>query len=256
MASSHKAEKKRIAFVTGGNRGVGLGTAIGLGKRGVAVVIGVRTQAQGEEALRVLQDKDITASYLLFDVCKEEDHDRAYGYFADKYGKLDILVNNAGIMLEGPRTELDLPNTTLVVSDTALRKTFDVNFFGVVALTQKLLPLIQRSEAGRIVNVSSILGSLQIHATSDDPRLPNHRQFAYNVSKTAMNAFTIHLAQTLRDSGIKVNAAHPGWVRTSMGGDNAELDIEEGAETSVELAMLEDDGPTCVYRHRSQTIPW
>jgi NAD(P)-dependent dehydrogenase (short-subunit alcohol dehydrogenase family) len=256
MASSSKAGKKPVAFVTGGNRGVGLGTAIGLGKRDVEVVIGARTQAQGEEALRILQEKGVTASYLLFDVCKYDDHDRAYGFFADKYGKLDILVNNAGIMLEGPRTELDLPNTTLVVSDTVLRQTFDVNFFGMVALTQKLLPLIQRSEAGRIVNVSSILGSLQIHATSDDPRLPNHRQFAYNVSKTAMNAFTIHLAQTLRDSGIKVNAAHPGWVRTSMGGDNAELDIEEGAETSVELAMLGEDGPTCVYRHRSQTIPW
>jgi NAD(P)-dependent dehydrogenase (short-subunit alcohol dehydrogenase family) len=256
MSSTGKAAKRSVAFVTGGNRGVGLGTAIGLGKHGVEVVIGARSQAHGTEALRKLREIGIEASYLLFDVCKYDDHQRAYGHFADKYGKLDILVNNAGIMLEGPRTELDLPNTTRVVSDDVLRKTFDVNFFGMVALTQKLLPLIERSDAGRIVNVSSILGSLQIHATSEDPRLPNHRQFAYNVSKTAMNAFTIHLAQTLRDSGIKVNAAHPGWVRTDMGGDNAELGIEEGAETCVELALLESDGPTCVYRHRSQTIPW
>jgi NAD(P)-dependent dehydrogenase (short-subunit alcohol dehydrogenase family) len=248
--------KAKVAFVTGGNRGVGLGTAIGLCKQGVDVVIGCRSQEAGEEALQQLGEMGLKASYLVFDVCSEEDQAKAYGYFSDKYGRLDILVNNAGIMLEGPRTELDLPNTTLVVSNEALRKTFDVNFFSLVSLTQRLLPLIQRSEAGRIVNVSSILGSLHIHANSNDPRLPNHRQFAYNASKTAVNAFTIHLAKTLEGSHIKVNAAHPGWVRTAMGGDNAELSIEEGALTSVELALLEDDGVNGAYRHREEALPW
>lgn len=246
----------KVAFITGGNRGVGLGTAIGLGQAGVDVVIGSRSQASADEALTALHEKGVKATSLVFDVCSEADHAKAYDYFSRKYGRLDILVNNAGIMLEGPRTELDLPNTTLVVSIEALRKTFEVNFFSLVALTQKLLPLIRHSQAGRIVNVSSILGSLQIHATSNDPRLPNHRQFAYNASKAAVNAFTIHLAKTLEDTRIKVNAAHPGWVRTAMGGDNAELDIEAGALTSVQLALLDEDGVTCGYRHLQDTLPW
>lgn len=266
-ATSHSNEKgtpmstsstraTKVAFITGGNRGVGLGTAIGLARKGVEVVIGCRSDAAGEEALAALRQKGLTATCLPFDVCNEDDHERARAYFEAHYGRLDILVNNAGIMLEGPRTPLDLPNTTVEVSGDALRRTFEVNFFSLVTLTQRLLPLIRRAPAGRIVNVSSILGSLHIHANSDDPRLPNHRQFAYNASKTAVNAFTIHLAKTLADTPIKVNAAHPGWVRTAMGGDNAELGIEEGAQTSVDLALLDDEGVTGAYRHREEALPW
>ena len=255
MASGTNDER-RVAFVTGGSRGVGLGTALGLGRQGIEVVIGGRDIAQGDNALKRLREAGIIARFVEFDVCEPDDHMHLCRLLDEGYGKLDILVNNAGLMLEGPRTELDLPNTTLDVSTWTLKRTFDVNFFGVVGLTQTLLPLLRKAPAGRIVNVTSILASLNIYATSDDPRLPNHRQLAYNTSKTALNAFTIHLARTLEDTDIKVNAAHPGWVRTNMGGEDAELSIEEGAATSVMLATLPSDGPTGVFRHADQMIPW
>ncbi len=247
---------RKVAFITGGNRGIGLGTALSLGREGVHVVLGARDEAAGREALAELAKQGVQAQYLRFDVANEADHRRAYDFLDGQFGKLDILVNNAGIMLETPQTPFNQKNTTSVVSGDALRGTFEVNFFGLVGLTQTLLPLIRRAPSGRIVNVSSILASLNIHATSDDPRLPNHRQFAYNASKTAVNAFTIHLAKELADSQIKVNAAHPGWVRTDMGGPHAEMSIEEGAATTVQLALLGEDGPSGAYLHRGEALPW
>ncbi|AKU24353.1 SDR family oxidoreductase [Massilia sp. MB5] len=247
---------RKVAFVTGANRGIGFGTALELGRQGIHVILGARDEASGRKALAELGEQDVQAEWLEFDVANAADHQRAYDFIEQKYGKLDILVNNAGIMLETPETEFNQKNTTSVVSGDALRGTFEVNFFGLVGLTQTLLPLIKRAPAGRIVNVSSVLASLNIHATSDDPRLPNHRQFAYNASKTAVNAFTIHLAKELAGSSIKVNAAHPGWVRTDMGGPHAEMSIEEGAATSVQLALLGDDGPSGSYMHRGQVLPW
>ena len=247
---------RKVAFITGGNRGIGLGTALSLGHAGVHVVVGARDEAAGRKAVAELAEGGVQAEYLRFDVADAADHQRAHDFLDDKFGKLDILVNNAGIMLETPETAFNQKNTTSVVSGAALRGTFEVNFFGLVGLTQTLLPLLRRAHAGRIVNVTSILASLNIHATSDDPRLPNHRQFAYNASKTAVNAFTIHLAKELADTPIKVNAAHPGWVRTDMGGPHAEMSIEEGAATTVQLALLGDDGPSGAYMHKDQALPW
>jgi NAD(P)-dependent dehydrogenase (short-subunit alcohol dehydrogenase family) len=136
-----------------------------------------------------------------------------------------------------------------------LRKIFDTNFFAQVALTQTLLPLIEKSEAGRIVNLSSILGSLGLQA---DPKSPIYhaKAFAYDASKTALNAFTVHLAYDLRDTKIKVNSAHPGWVKTDMGGPQAAMELSEGGKTSVELATLPADGPTGGYFHLGQALPW
>jgi NAD(P)-dependent dehydrogenase (short-subunit alcohol dehydrogenase family) len=127
-----------------------------------------------------------------------------------------------------------------------LRETFETNFFGTVALTQCLLPLIRKAADGRIVNVSSILGSLTLHS---DPASPiySHKVFAYDASKTALNAFTVHLAYELRNTSIKVNSAHPGWVKTEMGGEGASLEISEGGKTSAWLATLPADGPTGGY---------
>jgi NAD(P)-dependent dehydrogenase (short-subunit alcohol dehydrogenase family) len=146
-------------------------------------------------------------------------------------------------------------NTTSTVPLEILRRTFETNFFSVVALTQTLLPLIRKAPAGRIVNLSSVLGSLSLHS---DPSsgIYAKKVFAYDASKTALNAFTIHLAQELRGTKIKVNAAHPGWVRTEMGGSNAPLDLSEGGKTSVQLATLPDDGPTGGYFHLGKPLPW
>ena len=122
-----------------------------------------------------------------------------------------------------------------------LRKVFETNFFAQVSLTETLLPLIRKSPAGRIVNLSSILASLTLHA---DPKSPIYdaKSFAYDASKSALNAFTIHLAYELRNTNIKVNSAHPGWVKTDMGGDQAPMELSEGGKTSVALATLPDDG--------------
>jgi NAD(P)-dependent dehydrogenase (short-subunit alcohol dehydrogenase family) len=136
-----------------------------------------------------------------------------------------------------------------------LRETFDTNFFGTVALTQKLLPLIRQSSAGRIVNVSSIMGSLTLHSDPTSP-IYSHKVFAYDTSKAALNSFTIHLAHELRDTSIKVSSAHPGWVKTEMGGDGADLEISEGGKTSTWLATLPEDGPTGGYFHLGQRLPW
>ena len=131
------------------------------------------------------------------------------------FGRLDILINNAGVMLDDENKK---------VSEQSLdtwRKTFDTNVFGLIATTQAFLPLLRKSEAGRIVNLSSILGSITFHATPGSPVYDNKSCRAYNVSKSAVNAFTVQLAYELKDTKIKVNAAHPGWVKTEMGGAGA-----------------------------------
>ncbi len=136
-----------------------------------------------------------------------------------------------------------------------LHSIFETNFFSVVALTNTLLPLIRKSPAGRIVNLSSILGSLTLHADRKSP-IYGSKFLAYNASKTALNAYTVHLAWELRHTPIKVNSAHPGWVKTDMGGPGATMDLAEGAKTSAALALLPADGPTGGYFHMGQPLPW
>lgn len=246
---------KKIAFITGGNRGLGFQTALDLGKQpDTKVVIGSRSLAQGEQAIQKLRAAGADADVIEFDVTNPASHQAAYDYFNSNYGRLDILVNNAGVAGgsfpgEGPEhraadAPLDL-----------LHKVFETNFFAVVALTKALLPLIRKSSAGRIVNLSSILGSLALHANPKSP-IYHAKSFAYDASKSALNAFTIHLAYELRDTNIKVNSAHPGWVKTDMGGDQAPMELEDGSKTSVELATLPADGPTGGYFHMGQTLPW
>ncbi len=138
---------------------------------------------------------------------------------------------------------------------SALHKTLETNFFAQVALRQTLLPLIRLSPAGRVVNLSSILGSLTLHSTPGSP-IYDAKSFAYDASKTALNAFTVHLAHELRNTSIKVNSAHPGWVKTEMGGENAPMEIVDGAKTSVQLAMLPADGPTGGFFFLGERLPW
>jgi NAD(P)-dependent dehydrogenase (short-subunit alcohol dehydrogenase family) len=245
---------QRIAFITGGNRGLGLQTALELGQTGIQVVIGSRDLAQGEKAVAKLRAEGVTADALAFDITSAASHKAAYEYFNSKYGHLDILVNNAGIAGgvfpgEGPEHRAtDVPLDLL-------HKVFETNFFSQVALTETLLPLIKKSPAGRIVNLSSILGSLTLHADPNSP-IYNAKSFAYDASKTALNAFTVHLAYELRNTKIKVNSAHPGWVKTDMGGSQAPMEVSEGGKTSVALATLPDDGPTGGYFHLGQPLPW
>jgi len=246
---------EKVAFITGGNRGIGLETARGLGKQGITVVLGVRNPEKGQAALQELRTEGTKAEVLRFDITKAADYKEAYKFFETNYGKLDILVNNAGISRETMESDNFQINTASSVSPDVLREVFDTNFFGTVALTQTLLPLIKKSPEGRIVNVSSILGSLSLHASPESP-IYEAKVFAYNSSKAALNAFTIHLAHELKNTNIKVNSAHPGWVKTDMGGASAPMEVSEGGKTSIQLATLPADGPTGGYFHLGEPLPW
>jgi NAD(P)-dependent dehydrogenase (short-subunit alcohol dehydrogenase family) len=244
------AETKKIALISGANKGIGLETARQLGKKGIIVLLGARDLAKGEAAAEILKKEGIDARAVKLDVVNPTDVKAATEKIEKEFGRLDILVNNAGAMFE----ELGA-NSTLSVSEEELKKTFDTNFFSVVAVTKAMLPLLEKSAAGRIVNVSSILGSLTLHATEGSP-IYEAKVFAYDASKSALNAFTIHLAHALKDTKIKVNSAHPGWVKTDMGTDAAPMEIVDGAKTEVELATLPADGPTGGYFHLGQALPW
>ncbi|MGA7855407.1 MAG: SDR family oxidoreductase [Candidatus Acidiferrales bacterium] len=252
------SDAAKVAFITGGNRGLGFETARILGKQGITVVIGSRDLAQGEEAAKKLRGEGAKAvEAVRFDVNKSADHQEIHDYLERKHGKLDILINNAGVLDEGmPRPNGGAGfNSTSRVSAGKLRQTFETNFFQPIFLTQTLLPLIRKSPAGRIVNLSSLLGSLTEHANPAS-RIYDRKAFAYDASKTAINAFTVHLAQELSGTAIKVNSAHPGWVKTAMGGEYAPMELSEGGKTSAQLATLGEDGPTGGFFHLGQAIPW
>ncbi len=240
---------KKVALISGANKGIGFETARQLGKLNVTVVMGARDLGKGEKAAEELKAEGVDARVVKLDVGDAADIAAVAAYLENEFGVLDILINNAGAVF-GETLGKD---STLTLAEDDLRKTFDTNFFAVFNLTNAVLPLLRKSEAGRIVNVSSILGSLTLHAKGS---LGPYKMFAYDVSKTAMNAYTVHLAQALKDSNIKVNSAHPGWVKTDLGTDAATLDVADGAKTEVMLAVLGEDGPTGGYFHLGDTLPW
>ncbi len=242
---------KKFAFITGGNRGIGFETAKALGAEGVRIIIGCRDAIKGQAAAKSLQDLGFEADSIVYDAEDSKAPEMVYQQIEKNYGALDILVNNAGIIKE----DLIGSNTTSSIAQSVLKDTFQTNFFAVVALTQKLLPLLMKSTAGRIVNLSSIVGSLGIQSLENSPVEPA-KALAYNASKTALNAFTVHLAHELKDTHIKVNSAHPGWVKTELGGPYAPMEIADSYKTSLRLATLDKHGPTGGFFHEADTLPW
>lgn len=244
------ANTKKIALITGANKGLGFEMARQLGQAGVQVVVAARDEQKGQAAAGKLRGEGLDAHFVKLDVTSPADHVAAAAFLREKFGRLDILINNAGI------SGGDMGNgKASATADGAMRRTFETNFFAPVALTQTLLPLLQKSEAARIVNMSSILGSQTLHA---DPKSPiyDFKSLSYDASKAALNSFTIHLAHELKDTKIKVNSAHPGWVKTDLGTDAAPMEIPEGAKTGVALALLGDDGPTGGFFHFGKPLPW
>lgn len=241
---------KKIALVTGANKGIGLETVRQLAAQGIAVLLGARDEKRGAEAAKQLKDEGLDVQFLQIDVNDPASQDSAAKFIADKFGKLDILVNNAGVA-----KDFRVPASQGTLEQW--RETFETNVFNLVSLTQKLLPLVKKSDAGRIVNLTSILGSLTLNS---DPKSPiagsSSSATAYNASKAALNMFTVHLANELKGTSVKVNAAHPGWVKTDMGGQEAPLEIPDGAKTSVILATLPNDGPTGGYFYLNDKLPW
>jgi NAD(P)-dependent dehydrogenase (short-subunit alcohol dehydrogenase family) len=243
--------EKKVALITGANKGLGLETARQLGKLGYTVLIGSRDPLKGEVAARLMRNEGIDVRVVKLDVNRQADIDAAAAMVESEFGKLDVLVNNAGVMIEKGWTK----NTTSETTLENLRATFEANLFAVVAVTKALLPALKKADAARIVNVSSILGSVSLQATKGSPTYST-KLFAYNASKAALNVYTISLAHELRNTKIKVNSAHPGWVKTDLGGSAAPMNVVDGAKTEVELATLGDDGPSGGFFHLSEEIPW
>ncbi len=241
---------KKIALVTGANKGIGLETVKQLARKEMTVLLGARDARKGETAAEKLREEKLDVQFLEIDVDDAASIRKAAAKVEREFGHLDVLINNAGVMADDEKKK---------ASEQSLetwRKTFETNLFGVVATTQAFLPMLRKSEAGRIVNLSSILGSITYHATPGSPVYDSKAYTSYNISKSAVNAWTVQLAYELKDTKIKVNAAHPGWVKTDMGGKGAQMEIPDGARTSVELATLEEGGPSGAYIHMGEVLPW
>ncbi|GAB3637483.1 SDR family oxidoreductase [Hymenobacter arcticus] len=233
---------KKVALITGANKGLGLEIARQLGQQGLVVVLAARHGKAAAPAAE-LRSQGLDARAVELDVTNAADIAALPAFLEEQFGRLDVLVNNAGVQLD----------TGFDVSPDTLRQTYEANVIGPYAITQALLPLLRQAPAGRIVNQSSILGSLTAISQGQGGTWATP---GYTSSKAALNMLTVVLAQHLADTNIKVNAAHPGWVQTDLGGAEAPLGVAEGAQTAVRLALLPADGPTGGYFHNAEHLPW
>lgn len=231
------AEERRVALVSGGNRGIGLEVCRQLAEKDYTVILGSRDESQGQEAAGKL-DGDVYARQL--DVSDRESVERLAGQIGEDFGRLDVLVNNAGVSNDNGQSgvEADLDR---------VREALEANLFGAWHLCEATIPLMQANGYGRIVNVSSGLGALEDMGGG---------QPGYRLSKAGLNVLTRILASELRGTGILVNSVCPGWVRTDMGGSNASRSVEDGADTPVWAATLQDNGPTGGFFRDRRPIAW
>lgn len=234
---------KKIALITGASKGIGLEVARQLGKQEITVLVAARTKEAAEEAAGELRQEGIDAVGIELEVTNPEHIAGLARFIGNIYGRLDILVNNAGVWLEKPDYAGD-----------ALRDTFEVNTFAPFYITEALLPLLLKSEAGRIVNQSSALGSIQFLLSNERAR--QLATPAYSASKAALNMLTAYWSQKAKGTNLKINSVHPGLVKTRMGGEGAELSVEDGATTAVRLATLPEDGPTGGFYYMDNQLPW
>jgi NAD(P)-dependent dehydrogenase (short-subunit alcohol dehydrogenase family) len=238
MTTNHK-----VAVVTGGNRGLGFEASRQLAKQGYQVILTSRDEEKGQAATQQLQAQGLNVQFYPLDVTSNESSYKLAEFVRSKFGKLDVLVNNAGIYIDVQATS----NRIVTTKIETLQKTFDTNVYGVLRVTQALLPLMKAQNYGRIVNVSSGMGQLSSMAGGSP---------GYRISKTALNAITRIFASELQDTNILVNAMCPGWVKTDMGGLEAPLTPEQGVDTIVWLATLPDDGYTGGFFRDRQLIEW
>ncbi|MBD0747605.1 SDR family oxidoreductase [Streptomyces sp. CBMA152] len=235
---------KTIALVTGANKGIGFEIARQLGELGITVIVGARDEKLGRAAA-----EELGQAFVQLDVTDPDSIRKAATWIDLAYGKLDILVNNAGITV--PHEE-GRPSTTSL--DT-MRRIYETNVFGVVAVTNALLPVLRKAPAARIVNQSSEMGSMEHALDESHPAFPIVN-LPYNSSKTALNMITVAYAKELRDTPIKVNAVDPGWCRTDITGGEGYKSAAQGAAIAVKLATLDADGPTATFSQDQGTLPW
>lgn len=239
---------KKVALVTGANRGIGFEIARQLAQLQITVLMGARDQEHGAAACEKITSAGLDAHFIAVDVVRATSIEAAIGKIRDEFKHLDILVNNAGI-------QIDTQSGILELDPVIFQNTLETNVFGPLLLAQAAVPIMKSNGYGRIVNMASTLGSLAEIASPDSP-YNEILSPAYRLSKTLLNGITVLLAKELRGSNILVNSVCPGWVRTEMGGGDAPLTPEEGADTPVWLATLPDDGPTGGFFRERQPIPW
>ncbi|MBI3045590.1 MAG: SDR family oxidoreductase [Betaproteobacteria bacterium] len=242
MASKQQSPDRRIAIVTGANRGIGFEICRQLGRRGgIRVFLTARDEAKGSAAAKKLRGEGLDVEFHPLDVASERSVKTFAGWLEATGKRCDILVNNAGVMLD--------PRGSRVLDSEAgtWRQTLETNLLGPLRLIQALVPLMKRNGYGRIVNVSSGQGQLSDMGVGTP---------AYRASKTALNALTCTLAAELQGGGILVNSMCPGWVRTDMGGSSAPRTVEQGADTAVWLATLSDGGPSGGFFRDRKPIAW
>ena len=235
-------DPSKIALVTGANRGLGLETCRQLARRGLRVVLTSRDPAKGEAAAATLRRAGLDVRHQSLDVTRADHARRMAGHISAEFGRLDVLVNNAGVFLDPYHP----PGNSVLDADLdAVRRSLETNLYGALRVSQALIPLM--GGTGRVVNVSSGMGQL----AEMNGCCPGYR-----FSKVGLNALTRILADELRDTRIKVNSVCPGWVRTDMGGPNADRSVEQGVDTIVWLATLPDDGPSGGFFRERRSIPW
>ena len=238
--------EQKIALVTGANKGIGLEVARELGAGGWIVLLGARDAERGRAAETKLRGEELDVRFVELDVVQPKTISHAAAKIQKEFGRLDVLVNNAGIV-DG---QDGLASTASV---EAVARIMGTNFFGTVAVTQAMLPLIRKSAAGKIINVSSGLGSLTRHGNPTwDAR---YDLLGYSSSKAALNMFTVQLAFELKNEGIAVNSVGPGYTATDLNEHRGHQTVEQGAAEIVRLALLEH-GPTGGYFETGGTIPW
>ena len=250
-------QDKPVALVTGANQGIGLQIAKELAEQGFTVLVGSRKIANGEVAARSI-DGDARAIQL--DVTDQASIEASAERVRNEFGRLDVLVNNAGIAHAGPPGQ-SLGDTVKagrasVASLDEVRAVFETNVFGVIAVTQAMLPLLREAPIGRIVNVSSGRASLTLASNPSESRRRDMFGITYSASKVTLNAVTLAFALDLEEAGIKVNAAAPGFTVTAMNNFEGRHTVEEAAREPVRLALLGPDGPTGTFSDENGPIPW
>jgi NAD(P)-dependent dehydrogenase (short-subunit alcohol dehydrogenase family) len=248
---------QQVALITGANRGIGRATAEQLAALGMTVLIGARDPRHGEEAAAAVRAAGGDAHAVTLDVTDPTTIQQAARRVEEHFGHLDVLINNAGITGSGQVSPQDAHDQVPSSVDLDMvRAVFETNVFGVIAVTNAMLPLLRRSPASRIVNVSTAIGSLTIASDPDGPLAGLPASAAYAPSKTALNALTVQYANELRKDGILVNAADPGFVDTDINNHSGYLTPAQGAAVVVRLATLGADGPTGGFISEDGPLPW